>query len=343
MGLALLLPLVGCGVGDDGDGSADFEGCGSDVDCKGDRICEQGMCVNPDEAGNAGSGSVSDADTGSGSSSGVDAGSGSDTDTGSGSGSSSGSDVVDDPALEAACIADCEAKHQASCEMNIGSLDQCMGQCLVVDEINDGYCLSERRAQYECLAAGGYTCVNGYPQPQSTCIAENQALATCNQESPCRRFCDEVEGMSCAPDGDCFESCRTQEQGFDNQVCSFDYSRLLSCWSADLSCDGDRPAVNGCGAQVAGVADCIGLRTGECEGYCWAAETLGCGSDDCVETCTPKLEDAACGYLYRRLLDCTYDDYDDIDLECVDGEPTPGADCESEVTEYAACADDSAP
>jgi hypothetical protein len=29
------------------DGSADLAGCGSDSDCKSDRICGQSMCVDP--------------------------------------------------------------------------------------------------------------------------------------------------------------------------------------------------------------------------------------------------------------------------------------------------------
>ena len=56
--------------------------------------------------------------------------------------------------------------------MNIGSLDQCVAQCLVIDESTQGYCLDEMTARYACLASGGYACVSGYPQPKATCSPE---------------------------------------------------------------------------------------------------------------------------------------------------------------------------
>ena len=79
------------------------------------------------------------------------------------------------------------------------SLDQCLGQCLIIDEVNNGYCLDEQREQYACLAAGGYTCVSGYPQPEATCISELTALSQCQQLAPCRMFCEQVGG-ECAPE-----------------------------------------------------------------------------------------------------------------------------------------------
>jgi len=337
---ACVLIVSGCGGGDEASQPA---GCGADTDCRGDRICENSICVDPEDrqsaAGTDGSGGDSDGE-GEGDAQEPAGGNGGGA-GGSGGGGSSvtvGSDgVIDDPALEEACMRDCEARHAADCEMPIGSLDQCRGQCLIVDEVQNGYCLDERREHYDCLADGGYTCVSGYPQPQSTCIAQSQALAMCNQESPCRSYCDAIDGMSCAPEGDCFESCRADEQGFEEAICGVYYTQLVSCWGQQPSCEGDRPSIAGCERQVAQVADCIGLRTGECEGFCWAAGMLGCAAQDCVEQCTPKLEDAACGYRYRRLLDCSYESYDGLYLECVDGEPTPTSGCQSEAMEYDSC------
>lgn len=49
--LMLLFGLAGC-LPQSGDG--DGGGCGSDQDCKGDRICEDGACVDPDENGGDG-------------------------------------------------------------------------------------------------------------------------------------------------------------------------------------------------------------------------------------------------------------------------------------------------
>lgn len=94
--------------------------------------------------------------------------------------------VIDDPELEQACSRDCEARLAAGCSMNVGSLDQCLAQCLVVDESSQGYCLDEMTDRYSCSASGGYTCVSGYAQPRSTCLAEPTALSKCSQMTPCK-------------------------------------------------------------------------------------------------------------------------------------------------------------
>src|SRR5678809_1256325 len=99
-GALLCLGLVACGDDDSAAGTTSG-GCTTDIECKGDRVCEDGECVDPHGAG--------DSDGGA------------------------GSMVIDDPELEAACSLDCMARNDAACEMNIGSLDQCLGQCLVID------------------------------------------------------------------------------------------------------------------------------------------------------------------------------------------------------------------
>src|SRR5262245_53137363 len=121
---ACVLAAIGCG--DDGGGAGSGEGCITDVECKGDRVCEGGVCVDPSGGGG---------DSGSGAGAGM---SGSGGMSGGGTGGTSGSagkkpgsggGVIDDPELEKACGFNCDARHAAACSMNIGSLDQCLAQC----------------------------------------------------------------------------------------------------------------------------------------------------------------------------------------------------------------------
>ena len=197
---SIALTLLSCALltaaacGDDSSTEVDGEGCSNDAQCKGDRICVDRQCVDPQastverDGGAAGTSPEGEAGRSSG------AGGGSPPRAGSGAAGSSapqaGREVIDDPDLERACSLNCEARHAAECTMNIGSLDQCLAQCLVIDEGNWGYCHPEQTDQYACLASGGYTCVSGYPQPKSTCISESQALAQCSQLAPGRRYCE---------------------------------------------------------------------------------------------------------------------------------------------------------
>lgn len=336
VGAVLLLLVSGCG--DDASGDIG-DGCSTDVECKGDRICIDGACVDPSAedpdsgTSNAGEGGAGEGGAGEGGESGEGG-------AGEGGGGSGGSPVVDDPELEQACTLDCEARHAASCEMNIGSLDQCRGQCLVIDETNR-YCHDEQRNHYACLASGGYECISGYPQQQATCASEALALSECSQLAPCRMFCERAAG-DCAPSGEeCVTECRATQASFDDAICGIYYGQLLACWSTaqDFMCNGDQPAVGSCGPQVSEIADCIGRRNTECDGYCWAAEALGCGSDDCLTDCTAKYDDASCGSYYRSVIDCATQSYQ-LNMTCEDGEPTPSAtECASQLMQHTMCTD----
>jgi hypothetical protein len=46
---ALALCFLGCS-------SSEEDGCSSDTDCKGDRVCESGKCVSPSGGGGSGAG-----------------------------------------------------------------------------------------------------------------------------------------------------------------------------------------------------------------------------------------------------------------------------------------------
>jgi len=327
-GAFIAVVLIGCG--DDSGGAGLGDGCTTDAECKGDRICVERECVDPaagdgdgDGDGDAGPGD-GDGDSGEGGTSGM-----------SGAGGTGGR--IDDPELEAACTAHCEARDEAGCEMDL-SLDQCTGQCLIIDEVNHGYCLDEQRDQYACLAAGGYTCVSGYPQPQSTCIAQVTALSQCSQLAPCRMFCDRVAG-DCAPEGDeCVSDCQAKQMGFEDAICGIYYSQLLSCWAQNgVTCEGDQPAIGSCGPQVAEIADCIGRRNTDCDGFCWAAEQLGCGTSDCVTECQAKIDETYCGSYYRSVMDCSIGSRA-LNVKCEGGEPVVDETaCASAIEQHAMC------
>lgn len=337
--LLLLLTMTACGD-DDSSAAEAAGGCTTDIECKGDRVCEQGECVDPHGGGDSGASASggSNAQDGGAATGGGTGGTGGKSGSGGRSGGA-GSTVIDDPELEQACSLDCMARNDAACEMNIGSLDQCLGQCLVIDEANQGYCLDEMTARYACLASGGYSCVSGYPQPKATCATEALALSTCTQMTPCRSFCDRAAG-ECAPAGDeCMTACMEQQSSFEDAICSIYYTQLLSCWGQDLSCENGKPAVGKCGAQVAEVADCVGRRNEACDGFCWAADVLGCAPSDCLSTCKAKTDDATCGHYYRSVIECTYQSGNrDLGLECDAGQPVPDATmCMSQLQQYAMC------
>jgi hypothetical protein len=326
----------GCGDDDSAGPQGTGEGCITDVECKGDRICVDGACVDPEDAPVGADGGTARGGSG-GSRAGGGASGGSGDAGSSGRAGTGGSGPIDDPELERACGLNCEARAEASCAMNVGSLDQCLGQCLVIDEAQRGFCLDEQTAHYACMASGGYTCVSGYPQPKSTCIAEAQALSTCSQMTPCRDFCAKAAG-ECAPEGDeCVTSCMDEQAGFQDAICGIYYTQLLSCWGQKLTCADGKPLVGECGSQVAQVADCIGGRNHACDGFCWAAEALGCGADDCVTTCKAKADATSCGSYYRRVIECAYDSRELV-LSCVAGTPTPDATkCMSDIQQYEMC------
>lgn len=334
LSVVLVLAVV-CGACGDDDAAANGDGCTTDAQCKGDRICVDRQCVDPGEGGGVQSGSGGSSAGQSGTAAAGQGGSGG-TSGSSGLGGAAGSGPVDDPELEQACIKNCEARQNAGCSMNIGSLDQCIAQCLVVDEQGYGYCLDEQTAQYACLASGGYTCVSGYPSPKSTCITESQALSTCSQKTPCRRFCERAAG-NCAAEGEaCMTECAAEQSSFEDAICGVYYQQLLGCWGTNLTCNGDTPAIGVCEAQAAEVADCVARRNDACNGFCYAAELLGCSADDCLTTCRAKLNESSCGHYYRNYLDCSYSS-NELRLECKDGAPAITSECSSQEQQYTSC------
>jgi hypothetical protein len=84
------------------------------------------------------------------------------------------------------------------------------------------------------------------------------------------------------------------------------------------------------------VADCIGRRQHACDGYCWVAEALGCGSDTCAQACRTKAGETTCGRYYRSLVERAFE-HNMIQMTCEAGEPTLSSACASEKEQYTKC------
>jgi hypothetical protein len=335
VGLALLA-LVACGES----AAETTAGCTFDSQCKGERVCENGACVEPKGSVSAAGGTNSAAGSSGAGGSGAVGGAGGASGSAAYSGKlpQAGRGFIDDPALEQACSLDCDARFAAACGTNSGSPDQCLAQCLVIDESTQGYCLAEMTARYACSASGGYSCVSGYVQPKATCVAENTALSKCSQMIPCWSYCENLPDNCDGAGADCVSTCTKQQMQFTDAICGVYYNQLLTCWARGVTCVDGKPSAGNCGSAVAEVADCIGRRNHECDGFCWAADTLGCGSSDCVTTCKAKTDASQCGSYYRNLIDCAFSSGRELSLSCEAGTPTiNSADCASYQSQYQTC------
>lgn len=105
-----------------------------------------------------------------------------------------------------------------------------------------------------------------------------------------------------------------------------------------MTCENGEPTVGSCSAAVSEVADCAARRNHECDGYCWAAKTLGCGSDDCVTNCKAKAGASRCGSYYRNLIDRAISNSRELELSCENGEPNVDSTaCMTYVQQYDSC------
>jgi hypothetical protein len=242
----------------------------------------------------------------------------------------------DDEALEAACIADCEAMRIPGCEEYVISLDQCVASCLMLDASLNGYCFKEYELFYTCKAEGGYECLQDRPVPHSSCIEEQSALNECRDEIPCREYCKTAVDEGCAEDeSSCVEACMTTRTQLERSASS-DFDRLLNCWSEFLICENGNPTVSGCEDEIAETAWHIGVYDDECSAYCWAADLLGCGSEECENVCQTKMSESSCGSRYRSLLNCVIS-LSSLNMICTDEGPEPSGSCIDDQDSYESC------
>jgi len=348
LGMSILFAtalFVACG-GDDG-------GCGSDNDCKGDRICVDSECVDPNEERASGDLSeTNESDEGSGSSqSGDSSGSGEEAGTGGsegdngdagttqsegGSGGAGGGFDPADEALEAACMADCDAMHLPECDEYTVPLDQCLASCLLLDASLNGYCFKEYENVYTCKAEGGYECLQDRPVPHASCTEQQNILTECRAEIPCRNYCETAVDEGCAQDeSSCLEQCKTDKTRLESAASGY-FDRLLNCWTQSLICENGRPSVSGCEDEIAETAWHVGVHDDWCSGYCWGAELLGCGSEQCENVCQTKMGESSCGSRYRSLLNCVVS-LSSFNMICTDEGPEPSGSCVDEQASYDSC------
>jgi hypothetical protein len=200
------------------------------------------------------------------------------------------------------------------------------------------FCLEEYRDYVECRGSGGYDCVNDFPYQRSTCALEQAAYSECAQHLGCKRYCKESADQGCndLP----FDECVTQCTGGDPSVpadCSYQVESIASCQVSigEVCADGEPGSLDACASSVLYVAECVSDDSGElCDGWCWAANRLGCGGDDCATDCATKKADATCGNAFNELLDCVMFFGDGA---CVDGAFNGNGICDSEVSSYEAC------
>lgn len=253
-------------------------------------------------------------------------------------GGAGGTGQVEVTALEASCNAEIAAMYATPCPSTQLTENQALAQCLVQALSLADDCGQEIVDYNNCFADGGYTCsAAGTPTPNSTCVAEVTALQTCQAKAPCKAYCAEAKEAGCGA-ADCEQACLARQAQLVH--CENYYGGLVSCWAGSLTCSGGKPVNTGCEESIGSVGWCIatfagGTAAGDCEGYCWAAETLGCGAG-CAADCAAKINDATCGYQYRNILRCAVD-LQELNLTCAGGVPTPGTACDNDISNYQAC------
>jgi hypothetical protein len=323
---------------------------GDNDDNEGDDSGEGGEGAGD---GTGGTGATSGSSDGSGgTSAGATGGTGGDTGTGgtssAGKGGSSGSgtggsasgntdELLD--VIENHCEADCDAQFALDCAPANSNALVCETSCVATTAQLGDFCLVEYAALVECRAAGGYSCVQEYPYPNSTCASQQLAFSECTRDIGCKRYCAKSVEDACtgASLEECIEACFAEEAALpDDCERYFDGVPYCQATMTGTTCaDGELSTPEGCAYSVMSVAECLTEESTDlCEGFCWAANRLGCGGDDCASDCAAKSADATCGTAYVDMLDCAMFFGD---AACVDGAFMGNSICDSEAQTYATC------
>jgi hypothetical protein len=255
---------------------------------------------------------------------------------GNGGNGGAGGSTVDSNKLEDVCHAFAAAAFGSACPPKQYNQEQLFAQCVGQGAAYQDGCGQEFVNAYDCIGKGGFSCVNGQPVQNSVCPTEQQALQTCVIALPCKKFCAAATTAGCAP-ADCVNQCNADIKSFGVE-CQGEYSTLLACWGQGVTCENGKPSIKGCEQQVALTAHCLstfGANNNECDGYCWAADKLGCGAN-CATDCKAKLADQKCGSEYRNLIDCAVGP-SQLQLACNGSTPTPTSACSSDQMSYESC------
>jgi hypothetical protein len=321
------MTVAACGGGDGGGGGEGDDDSG-----------------NAGDAGESGTSGTSGSDTGGNESGGSGGDNGGTTSKGGsgGKGGTSGTGTgATGPALdriEDACGVDCDAQFALECAPASQNTLTCKYQCAAQTGQLGDFCLTEYAEVVECRGAGGYACVMDRPYQNSTCAVEQLALSMCIQDLGCKRACDKSvdEGCTSMSLDECIDACIAKGDAVPMD-CSYytDSIEMCKVTSSATCVDGELSAPEACNRSVS-LAECIADETmDDCEGWCWAADELGCGGDDCMTECANRLADATCGMAWQEVMYCglLHDE-----AVCVDGFlAASGSICDTEQPAYTMC------
>lgn len=209
-------------------------------------------------------------------------------------------------ALEAACLAYCDATAAIDCGGQQLTEAQCKAGCPLAEEQLGSQCIAEYTAALQCAAQGGFECYEETPIPLATCGSEGIALAECMDGADCRAYCEAATEAGCGGESEaaCVASCEQELESYEEPpYCDFEYEDVLRCYGReDLTCVDGRATSEACTRELLDMGDCLS-RDDSCAGWCWVADELGCG-DGCEAECRSRSDDSACGFEYEELLRC---------------------------------------
>ena len=338
---------VACGGSGDDDDASNTAGSAGEDD-SGGRSGSGGSTGEPDAGESDGSGATGAGGSGANGSSG---GSGANAGTSSSAGTSSRAgtagaagerpsgnteELLDE--IGDACENDCDAQFALDCAPQNTNTLTCQLSCASATTQIGDFCLEEYRDYVDCRGDGGYDCVNDFPYQRSTCAAEQVAYTGCTQHIGCKRYCQKAIDEECIDQSfdDCVEGCVARDETLP-EGCNYYQENIAYCQAtSQTTCiDGGLSVPTACSYQVLSVAECVSDEAEDlCAGWCWAANKLGCGGEDCDAECAEKSEDATCGSAWKSLLDCGLFFGD---AACETDAFTANGICDSEVSAYQTC------
>lgn len=352
--VAMGLVTVACGGADSGNGSfvpsagtagttssGGSDGSGGSNGSGGDG--SGGTGAGGDGAGGTG-GSGGSATGGAGgtggSGTGGSSGSGGSKSGSGGSGAAATDDLLDE--IEGHCERNCESQYSLDCAPPSSNKLVCEASCVSQTAQLGDFCLREYADYVACQADGGHTCVQSTPYPNSTCVAQQLAFSQCVQHIGCKRDCKVAIDTGCTTTSheDCTAACIEDVGSLpDSGACSIYREQIAMCRATqpNPTCNGESlltPAA--CATWVLEVGSCVQEESGSyCDGWCYAAELLGCGGEDCAADCAAKAADETCGTAWNDVMDCGLFFGDAACTE--DMGLMANSICDSDVQAYTAC------
>jgi hypothetical protein len=237
------------------------------------------------------------------------------------------------------CETDCDAQYATECAPTNTNTLTCQLSCAAATAQLGDFCLEEYRDYIDCRGDGGYDCVNDYPYQRSTCAAEQVAYSECAQHIGCKRYCKKAIDEGCIESelDACIDECLTQDQDLPEDCQRYYSEQIAYCQATNpTTCiEGGLSTPAACSYAVLTIAECISDESQDlCDGWCWAANRLGCGGEDCASECAEKSEDETCGAAWKELLDCGLFFGD---AACDSASFNANGICDSEVQAYTTC------